>query len=298
MQCRSVLIRLDPLRTGELDAGDRRAIEAHLGTCRSCRDVHQEIRGFARTAPLLMGECPTSFTAALLRQLVDGYDVVAVAGVDMWIAFSDEGITSVALGVESPDDLARGYVKRFRRDLRRAPLPEPLAAEIAEAWKGAGRERPDVDLSRLAGFEREVLQTLLTIPKGEVRTYAWVAREAGRPAAVRAVGTACARNPVPFIVPCHRVVSSAGGVGAYAYGSEIKRSLLAREGVDVVRIDRLKKQHARYVLSPEGDEYCFPTCRAVRRIEAQDLVPIRDERDAAMRGLKPCDWCRPLAKAA
>ena len=131
-----------------------------------------------------------------------------------------------------------------------------------------------------------------------MRTYAWVAREAGRPAAVRAAGNACAKNPVPFVVPCHRVVPAAGGVGRYAHGGAMKRRLLAREGVDVARLERLKARHARYVMAPTGKEYCFPTCRAVRDIEPGNLVLIRDERDAEARGLLPCDWCRPLAKAA
>ncbi len=298
MRCESVLIRLDPWRTGELEARERKVIQSHLAGCSSCHDELEKITRFAEAAPALMGACPTSFTEDLIRQLVDGYDKIHVSGVEVWVAFSREGITTVALATKSLEELTLEYEKRFRRDLRRRALPEAFADEIVEAWQGAGGKRPDVDLSRLAGFERRVLETLLTIPKGEVRSYAWVAREAGKPAATRAVGTACARNPVPFVVPCHRVVPSTGGVGAYAYGSEMKRGLLSREGVDVVQIDRLKKKHARYVVSPDGKEYCFPTCRAARRIKPEDLELIRDEREAAARGLTPCDWCRPLAQAA
>ena len=293
MRCENVLIRLDPWRTGELEARERKVVERHLAECPSCRDELEKITRFAETAPALMGACPTSFTEDLIRQLVDGYDRITVGGVEVWVAFSGEGITTVALATKPREELTLDYEKRFRRDLRPATLPEAFADEIAEAWKGGGVARPDVDLSRLAEFERRVLETLLSIPKGEVRSYAWVAREAGRPAATRAVGTACARNPVPFIVPCHRVVPSTGGVGAYAYGNEMKRGLLTREGVDVVQIDRLKRKHARYVVSPDGKEYCFPTCRALKRIKPEDQVLIRDEREAAARGLTPCNWCRP-----
>ncbi len=298
MQCENVLRRLDELRTGDLDARTRRAVEDHVAGCESCRDFYGDLTRIARMAPGLMGECPASFTDALMRRLVHGLDHLVLEGHDLWVAFSTEGVTRIALDVSSPEELDEEYEKRFRRELRRSPLPEAFRAEIAEALRGSGRGRPDVDLSRLAEFERRVLETLLTIPKGEVRTYAWVAREAGKPAAIRAVGTACARNPVPFVVPCHRVVPSSGGVGRYAHGSAMKRRLLRREGVDVARIDRLERQHARYVQSPDGEDYCFPTCRAVQGIAPEDLVLIRDEREAEARGLAPCDWCRPLAHAA
>ena len=74
----------------------------------------------------------------------------------------------------------------------------------------------------------------------------------------------------------------------------MKRDLLAQEGVDVVRIDHLKRRRARYVQSPLADEYCFPTCRAVRDLEPDDLVFLRDEREAEARSLTPCSLCRPL----
>ena len=69
------------------------------------------------------------------------------------------------------------------------------------------------------------------IPRGEVRTYGELAAIVGRPRAARAVGTAMARNPVPLLVPCHRVVPSSGGVGNYGFGSDLKAKLLAGEGV-------------------------------------------------------------------
>ena len=76
-----------------------------------------------------------------------------------------------------------------------------------------------------------MLEHLARIPSGEVRPYAWLAREAGRPKAIRAVGTVMARNPVPFLMPCHRLVPSTGGVGNYYYGPEMKWTLLEREGI-------------------------------------------------------------------
>jgi methylated-DNA-[protein]-cysteine S-methyltransferase len=69
------------------------------------------------------------------------------------------------------------------------------------------------------------------VPRGEVTTYTDLAEEAGNPKATRATGTACGRNPVPIIVPCHRVLPRGGGVGGYRGGPEVKRQLLRLEGV-------------------------------------------------------------------
>jgi methylated-DNA-[protein]-cysteine S-methyltransferase len=81
-------------------------------------------------------------------------------------------------------------------------------------------------------FRREVLHVLHAgVPRGEVVTYGTLAARAGRPSAARAAGTACARNPVPLVVPCHRVVPGGGGLGNYGGGIERKRTLLALEGV-------------------------------------------------------------------
>ncbi|HKG64658.1 MAG TPA: methylated-DNA--[protein]-cysteine S-methyltransferase [Solirubrobacteraceae bacterium] len=92
-----------------------------------------------------------------------------------------------------------------------------------------------VDLSLVGGpFRRAVLETLhREVHRGEVVTYGSLARQAGNPRAVRAVGTACATNPIPIVVPCHRVLPASGRLGAYGGGPERKRRLLALEGASV-----------------------------------------------------------------
>jgi methylated-DNA-[protein]-cysteine S-methyltransferase len=88
------------------------------------------------------------------------------------------------------------------------------------------------DLRSVTEFERAVLLKAFEIPRGEVRTYGWIAAEIGHPAAVRAVGTALRKNPVPVLIPCHRVVRSDGNIGEYALGgSDAKRTILAAEGI-------------------------------------------------------------------
>lgn len=85
------------------------------------------------------------------------------------------------------------------------------------------------DLSETTDFRRAVLEHLTTIPYGETRTYTQVAEAVGRPRAVRAVGSACATNPVPIVIPCHRVLRSDGSLGGYAGGLDMKRALLELE---------------------------------------------------------------------
>ena len=90
-----------------------------------------------------------------------------------------------------------------------------------------------VDLSRMSAFVRRVLEAARSIPYGEVRTYARVAAEAGNPRAARATGQALGANPMPIVVPCHRVVTSSGRLGGYRGGLALKARLLALEGQPV-----------------------------------------------------------------
>ncbi|MGH9035585.1 MAG: methylated-DNA--[protein]-cysteine S-methyltransferase, partial [Acidimicrobiia bacterium] len=87
-----------------------------------------------------------------------------------------------------------------------------------------------LDLQLVRGFRRAVISHLSEIAYGTTESYAAVARAAGNPAAVRAAGSACANNPIPLVVPCHRVVRSDGAIGRYGGGTEMKAALLALEG--------------------------------------------------------------------
>ena len=116
-------------------------------------------------------------------------------------------------------------------DVEPDPDPDPkLVARVREAL-ATGRTDVPVDLSSRSPFHQEVLRATARIPRGEVRTYGELAADVGRPRAARAVGTAMARNPVPLLVPCHRVVPSSGGVGNYGSNPDLKAILLANEGV-------------------------------------------------------------------
>ena len=104
-----------------------------------------------------------------------------------------------------------------------------------------------IDFIEGTNFQRKVWMTLMKIPYGQVRSYAWVAKEIGSPQAVRAVGQANARNPVAIIVPCHRVINSNGDLGGYGSGVEVKVELLRIEGINPSTMkNRYAKVHTRF----------------------------------------------------
>jgi len=93
----------------------------------------------------------------------------------------------------------------------------------------------ELDLSEATSFQRRVLERTRLIPYGETRSYLWVARQIGKPEAVRAVGQALGKNPLSIIVPCHRVIASDGGLGGFGGGVEMKKYLLWLETSDGIR---------------------------------------------------------------
>lgn len=152
---------------------------------------------------------------------------------EVFVAHAGGRVTGLALadGVGGDGD---GFEAWMRREVGAEavpdPDPDPAFVELVRGALAEGRTDVPVDLGSRTAFHREVLEHLLTIPKGEVRTYGQVAEAVGRPRAHRAVGSAVARNPVSLLVPCHRVVPAAGGVGNYGSGPHRKKTLLNREG--------------------------------------------------------------------
>jgi len=166
------------------------------------------------------------------RKLIDvGYRTVDSPVGVLLVAATDAGVVRVAFDSEGHDRVLTALAdligRRILRDPRRLDV---VARELDEYF--AGRRRSfdlPVDLRLTHGFRRTVVAALPTIDYGSTASYAQVATIAGSPAAVRAVGTACATNPVPVIVPCHRVVRSDGTIGAYRGGPAAKRLLLELE---------------------------------------------------------------------
>jgi O-6-methylguanine DNA methyltransferase len=286
MRCRSVLTRVDALRTGELPPEEQGQVHEHLKTCPSCDESLSDVGELATRVKTLIAAPPRSCK----DELADFYDRVG----DVFVAFSQHGLRLVHRG--SYEEFAAAHAKRYCGCLKAGTLPDALRKQVVSALEGAGVDKPKVDWSEdLTPLERDVLGTLTKIPRGEVRTYEWVARQVGRPRAVRAVGTICARNMVPLVVPCHRVVPATGGVGNYAFGSPMKRELLRREGVDVDSLEQLARGGIRYIGSRTTKIVCFPTCRDAKRIREENRVPFRGAEQAREKGFRPCLHCQPFA---
>ncbi|WP_306231827.1 methylated-DNA--[protein]-cysteine S-methyltransferase [Agrococcus beijingensis] len=144
------------------------------------------------------------------------------------LAATPTGLVSVTFDGDRPDETLARLAEALSPRVLEAPAVLDDAAHALDDLI-AGRARAfhgSLDLTLARGFGRQVVERLREIPYGETRSYAEVAAAVGSPKAVRAVGTACRKNPLPIVIPCHRVVRSDGGMGQYAGGVEAKRLLL------------------------------------------------------------------------
>jgi O-6-methylguanine DNA methyltransferase len=246
---------------------------------------------------------PATLLPAVLRRvgLADTYWRLQSPLGPVYVAHSKAGISMVSRA-SSPAEFERAFERRHGRPAapERGGAPARVAA-LVRRLTSAGRRKLHYDLRGLSQFERAVLLKALEIPDGEVRPYGWIAREIGRPEAVRAVGSVLAKNPVPLLIPCHRVVRSDGTIGRYSMGgSSAKRKLLTVEGAHPETIEKLASRHIRYLGNPEKLYYCYPTCGGdIEGLVKENYLQLHDEREAQEAGLHPCKSCRPpLARAS
>jgi methylated-DNA-[protein]-cysteine S-methyltransferase len=295
MRCRNVLTRIDAMRTGELASEEHAPLHEHLGRCSSCNESVADVDLFAQAIKSLAPAPPRSCRDSVTGKCSDSVDTITERGETVFVAFTDRGLRMIHRG-GTLDDVRERYARRHGRTLTQAKLPERYRKQVAAALRGEGVDNPQIDWDDDAkGIESDVLKMLTRIPRGEVRTYSWIAQQVGHPKAVRAVGNICARNYVPFVVPCHRVVPASGGVGNYAFGSALKREMLRREGVDVDALDALARKHVRFIGSKTTKIVCFPTCKDARRIREDNRVPFVDAEAAQKKGFRPCRRCQPFA---
>jgi len=190
------------------------------------------------------GDLDRAVQGVLARAERDGLIDVAYASVDspfgrLLVARTDRGVVRLALpshrGDQRTDDEVLEDLARFvaPRVLESPARLDDERRELEDYFE-CKRDHFDVPVDwklTPAGFRNRALHAVARIPYGETRTYGQIAKQAGNERAFRAAGTACGRNPIPLIVPCHRVVQSGGGIGNYGGGPEMKRALLDLEGV-------------------------------------------------------------------
>src|SRR5215208_654259 len=204
--------------------------------------TEKQLERMLRQAPTA-GELDRAVQGVLARAERDGLIDVAYAEVDspfgeLLVARTDRGVVRVALPTERGHQRSRDEVLEELATVvspRVLESPRRLDEERREleAYFEGHRQRFDVPVDwslTTPGFRSRALHAVARIPYGKTKTYTEIAKQAGNPRAFRAAGTACGRNPIPLIVPCHRVVQSGGGVGDYGGGPEMKRALLDLEG--------------------------------------------------------------------
>ncbi len=147
------------------------------------------------------------------------------------LAATERGLVQVAFASQDHDRVLATLADRISPRILHAPARLDIVAHELDEYFAGRRRTFDVSLDRQlsSGFRANVLAHLPDIPYGSTATYASLARDVGSPKAVRAVGSACATNPLPVVLPCHRVVRSDGTAGGYAGGAEAKAALLRLE---------------------------------------------------------------------
>jgi methylated-DNA-[protein]-cysteine S-methyltransferase len=185
---------------------------------------------FAATATRLSGQLER-------RAQADGLLDVAYRTLDspvgpLLLAATKAGLVTIAFAGEGHERVLEELSQRISPRILQAPARlDPASRELDEYFAGTRRHFElalDFQLSR--GFRRVVLDRLTEIAYGDTASYGSIALAAGSPRAVRAVGSACATNPLPLVIPCHRVLRSDGSLGGYGGGLDAKRTLLALEG--------------------------------------------------------------------
>ena len=204
----------------------------------------KELEKMLRQAPTPPGgDLDRAVQGLLARADRDGLIDIAYATVDspfgkLLVARTDRGVVRVKLpggrdGRISDEDTLEALASDVSPRILEAPARlDQERRELEEYFEGK-RDHFDVPVDwalTSPGFRSRALHAVAKIPYGKVKTYAEIAKAAGNPRAFRAAGTACGRNPIPLIVPCHRVVQSGGGIGQYGGGPEMKRALLDLEG--------------------------------------------------------------------
>jgi len=317
-QCVEIEAEIQAVAAGEAEPEAARRVDEHVRECVGCQAELERYQRIEREVATMRNPLAAEPLAALARERLEArladlrtrlvaYEVITTAVGRILLAASEQGLVLV----EYLD--RRHDVPRILRDHELEPAEDggqldPFGRELQEYFDGRRTrlEWPlDFKLVR-SPFQRKVLEETAAIPYGAVMSYAGVARELGRPEAVRAAAQALRWNPLAIVIPCHRVVGSTGALTGYAGSgrTDRKRRLLDLEGVPTARLtsDFRIRPEAMYVLTPGSREYCLPTCSSLEPAPAAHhtapvltlgarLFASRERAEAA--GLLPCTTCRP-----
>jgi methylated-DNA-[protein]-cysteine S-methyltransferase len=302
--CRAIELDLVATATGESESDSAERVH-----CASCRDefgryraVDSMARGLRSTPPadaVAKSRAGLESRLADLRQRRVAYRIFPSPLGHILVGRSEHGIAVV-------EYLHAGTSLRASRLARVEGIePVPGGPELERLQRDLldyiGGRRRDLDWTldwRLARseFERAVLGATADIPYGAVASYAGIARRIGKPSAVRAVAQALRWNPLPIVVPCHRVIGTSGRLTGYA-GNKLglKQQLLGVEGVKLRpgRGDPSIAREAMYALGEGETQYCLPTCGDIGTRSLSLVTLFASRADAESRGLTPCTDCRP-----
>ena len=227
--------------------------------------------------------------------MFDKYDVIKTELGWIYLGITKLGISSIRLYIKkNSKNFEKYYMKRLKRKVERGLVSGNYKKILKSTLQGSQITSPPIDLEGLTQFEQTVLVHLLQIPRGEVRPYSWLAREIGKPRAIRAVGNVMAQNPIPFLLPCHRIVPSNGDIGKYYYGSKMKELLLEKEGLDIEKLTSWKQRGVYFIGNPNTGYYCYPTCQQVFDNYNNHYWEYRTGEEAISDGLQACQDCRPF----
>ncbi|MFN3975086.1 MAG: methylated-DNA--[protein]-cysteine S-methyltransferase [Dehalococcoidia bacterium] len=285
-------------------------IQTHLSVCRHCRNFFAQMATAVHAVSLLSPELNAPALVRRIRNALRAAQVTSTraspatpVSYEAWesplgkvlVAFWKGGVVRLALDV-SEEAFVEAVLRQCGATPRAGRLPLRLrrVVEVGLAgWAGHGSNRPpslNVAWLGVPPFQQRVLEVVTGIPWGQVRTYAWVAKEVGRPRAVRAVAQALAHNPVPLFIPCHRVVARDGSLQGYSMGVERKASLLKAEGV---RVEDLPSLVGQFYGCTSTRIVCWPTCSHARRVSPRRLRLFPSVEEAQRAGFRPCTVCRP-----
>jgi methylated-DNA-[protein]-cysteine S-methyltransferase len=308
--CRAIQPDLVATATGDASAAATARVHEHVAACAPCRREMDRYRsidrivGDIRRAPMVADRADVVRgdlewrLAELKRRAVTARVWSSPLG-PILIARSDDGVVAVEYLDSTRGAAASRLLRRHGIEIiEDGTETEAFYQQLLEYLAG-DRTRLAWPLDfRLAGseFQREVLRATAALPYGAVVSYAHLAREIGRPTATRAVAQALRHNPLPIVVPCHRVIGSSGGLTGYAGNKlALKERLLTLEGVPVAHARREGHvvRDAMYVRADHDTEYCVPTCGSLSTLPLWRLTLYAARERAEAAGLAPCTACRP-----